>query len=166
MNLIAAVDNNWAIGYKNSLLVKIPNDQKQFGEMTEGKVIVMGRKTLETFPQKQPLKNRVNIILTRDKGFTQKDAVVLHSIDELMEELKKYKDDDVYVIGGESIYEQLMPYCNTAHITKIDYEYQADAYLQNLDKSNDWRLVAESDEQTYFNLEYYFLKYEKVSITD
>jgi dihydrofolate reductase len=166
MNLIAAVDNNWAIGYKNSLLVKIPNDQKQFGEMTEGKVIVMGRKTLETFPQKQPLKNRVNIILTRDKGFTQKDAVVLHSIDELMEELKKYKDDDVYVIGGESIYEQLMPYCNTAHITKIDYEYQADAYLQNLDKSDDWRLVAESDEQTYFNLEYYFLKYEKVSITD
>jgi dihydrofolate reductase len=126
----------------------------------------MGRKTLETFPQKQPLKNRVNIILTRDKGFTQKDAVVLHSIDELMEELKKYKDDDVYVIGGESIYEQLMPYCNTAHITKIDYEYQADAYLQNLDKSDDWRLVAESDEQTYFNLEYYFLKYEKVSITD
>jgi dihydrofolate reductase len=166
MNLIAAVDNNWAIGYKNSLLVKIPNDQKQFGEMTEGKVIVMGRKTLETFPQKQPLKNRVNIILTRDKGFTQKDAVVLHSIDELMEELKKYKDDDVYVIGGESIYEQLMPYCNTAHITKIDYEYQADAYLQNLDKSDGWRLVAESDEQTYFNLEYYFLKYEKVSITD
>jgi dihydrofolate reductase len=166
MNLIAAVDNNWAIGYKNSLLVKIPNDQKQFGEMTEGKVIVMGRKTLETFPQKQPLKSRVNIILTRDKGFTQKDAVVLHSIDELMEELKKYKDDDVYVIGGESIYEQLMPYCNTAHITKIDYEYQADAYLQNLDKSDDWRLVAESDEQTYFNLEYYFLKYEKVSITD
>jgi dihydrofolate reductase len=166
MNLIAAVDNNWAIGYKNSLLVKIPNDQKQFGEMTEGKVIVMGRKTLETFPQKQPLKNRVNIILTRDKGFTQKDAVVLHSIDELMEELKKYKDDDVYVIGGESIYEQLMPYCNTAHITKIDYEYQADAYLQNLDNSDDWRLVAESDEQTYFNLEYYFLKYEKVSITD
>lgn len=161
MNIIAAVDNNWAIGYHNSLLVRIPRDQQMFREMTEGKVIVIGRKTLETFPQKQPLKNRVNIVLSRDKKYTVKDAVVVHSIDELMEELKKYDDKDIYVAGGASVYEQLLPYCDTAHITKIDYAYQADAYFPRLDDMPDWKLTADSEEQTYFDLEYYFLKYER-----
>ena len=100
MNLIAAVDNNWAIGYQNSLLVRIPRDQQMFREMTEGKVIVVGRKTFETFPQKQPLKNRVNIILTRDAKYSVKGAVTVHSIEELMEELQKYDPKDIYVAGG------------------------------------------------------------------
>jgi dihydrofolate reductase len=162
MNLIAAVDNNWAIGNRGSLLVRIPNDQKQFREMTLGKVIVMGRKTIETFPQQQPLASRVNIVLTRDKSFSRKDAVIVHSIAELLKELSKYDDNDIYVVGGESIYKQLLPYCKVAHITKIDYEYQADAYMPNLDEDPEWKKVGESDEQTYFDLEYYFLKYEKV----
>ena len=161
MNVIAAVDNNWAIGYQGSLLVRIPSDQKMFREMTEGKVIVMGRKTLETFPQKQPLKNRVNIVLSRDKGYTVKDAVVVHSIRELMDELKKYDDNDIFVVGGASVYEQMLPYCDTAHITKIDYTYQADAHFPNLDAMPEWELTADSDEQTYFDLEYYFLKYQR-----
>jgi dihydrofolate reductase len=95
-----------------------------------------------------------------------KGATVVHSLSELMEELKKYNDNDIYVVGGESIYEQLLPFCRTALITKVDYEYQADAFMENLDESDEWRLVADSDEQTYFDLEYYFQKYEKVSITD
>lgn len=161
MNVIAAVDNNWAIGYQNSLLVRIPSDQKMFREMTEGKVIVMGRKTLETFPQKQPLKNRVNIVLSRDKGYTVRGAVVVHSIKELMGELKKYDDNDIFVVGGASVYEQLLPYCDTAHITRIDYVYQADAHFPNLDAMPEWELTADSDEQTYFDLEYYFLKYQR-----
>ena len=161
MNLIAAVDSNWAIGYKNSLLVRIPRDQQMFREMTEGKVIVTGRKTLETFPQKQPLKNRVNIILSRDKYYAVKGAVVVHSIDELMEELNGYAAEDVYVVGGASVYEQLLPYCNTAHITKIDYAYQADVFLPRLDEMPEWELTADSEEQTYFDLEYYFSKYER-----
>lgn len=161
MNVIAAVDNNWAIGYRNSLLVRIPRDQQMFREMTEGKVIVIGRKTLETFPQKQPLKNRVNIILSRNKEYTVKDAVVVHSADELGEELKKYDDKDIYVVGGASVYGQLLPYCDTAYITKIDYEYQADAYFPRLDNMPEWELAADSEEQTYFDLEYYFLKYER-----
>ena len=107
MNLIAAVDNNWAIGYQNSLLVRIPRDQQMFREMTEGKVIVVGRKTFETFPQKQPLKNRVNIILTRDAKYSVKGAVTVHSIEELMEELQKYDPKDIYVAGGASVYAQL-----------------------------------------------------------
>ena len=161
MNIIAAVDNNWAIGFQNSLLVRIPRDQQMFREMTEGKVIVIGRKTLETFPQKQPLKNRVNIVLSRDKDYTVKGALVVHSVDALMEELGKYDDRDIYVAGGASVYGQLLPYCDTAHITKIDHTYQADAYFPRLDALDDWEMTADSEEQTYFDLEYYFQKYER-----
>lgn len=161
MNIIAAVDSNWAIGYQNSLLVRIPSDQKMFRELTEGKVIVVGRKTLETFPQKQPLKNRVNIVLSKDKKYTVKGAIVLHSIKELRKELEKYDDKEVYVAGGASVYEQLLPYCDTAYITKIDYAYQADAHFPRLDNMPDWELTADSEEQTYFDLEYYFRKYER-----
>lgn len=161
MNIIAAVDSNWAIGYQNSLLVRIPRDQQIFREMTEGKVIVVGRRTLESFPQRQPLKNRVNIVLSRDQTYAVKGAVVVHSIKELMETLEQYDEKDVYVAGGASVYGQLLPYCDTAYITKIDYTYQADAYLPRLDAMEDWELTADSEEQTYFDLEYYFQKYER-----
>lgn len=164
MNIIAAVDRNWAIGNKNSLLVKIPRDQKLFREMTEGKVVVMGRNTLESLPQKQPLKNRINIIISSDKKYMVKDASVVHSLEELLAELKKYKSEDIFVAGGERVYRQLLPYCDTAHITKIDYEYEADAYFPKLDTMSEWELVADSDEQTYFDLEYYFLKYKNALV--
>lgn len=161
MNMIVAVDNNWAIGYQNSLLVRIPNDQKIFRETTAGKVVVVGRKTLESFPQKQPLQNRVNLVLTTDRKYKVKDAEVVHSLDALLEKLQEYRDEDVYIIGGESIYRQLLPFCDVVHVTKIDYSYQADAYFPNLDKLPEWEIVAESEEQTYFDLEYVFLKYQR-----
>ena len=162
MNLIAAVDKNWAIGKNNQLLVRIPADQKFFRETTTGKVVVMGRKTLESFPNGLPLKNRTNIVLTRDKNYKVKDAIVLHSMDELMVELEKYDSDDIYIIGGEKIYAQLVDQCDVAHITKIDYEYDADAYFPNLDEDDAWEITASSDEQTYFDLEFTFLRYERV----
>ena len=161
MNIIAAVDSNWAIGYKNQLLVRIPSDQKMFREETTGKVVVLGRKTLETFPNGLPLKNRTNIILSTDTAYKVKDATVVHSVEELLEELKKYPSEDIYIIGGESIYKQLLPYCDTAHITKIDYEYDADAYFPNLDDMPEWKVTGDSEEQTYFNIEYQFIRYEK-----
>lgn len=161
MNLIAAVDENWAIGKNNQLLVRIPADQKFFREMTTGRVVVMGRKTLESFPNGQPLKNRTNIVLTHNKDYAVKDAVVVHSMDELHEELKKYDSDDVFVIGGEKIYEQLLDECDVAHITKIDFAYDADAYFPNLDQNPDWEITGDSEEQTYFDLEYYLYRYEK-----
>lgn len=159
MNVIAAVDANWAIGYKNELLVKIPNDQKWFQKITTGKVVVMGRKTMETFPNGMPLKNRTNIVLTGDRALRVKDAELVYGIEELLEKLKQYNTEDVYVIGGESVYEELLPYCDTAYITKIDYTYQADRYFPNLDNDADWHIESESEEQTYFDLEYYFVKY-------
>ncbi|MCI8326573.1 MAG: dihydrofolate reductase [Lachnospiraceae bacterium] len=161
MNLIAAVDRNWAIGLRNKLLVSIPMDMKFFREETTGKVVVMGRKTLESFPNGQPLKNRVNVILTKNADYQVKGAKVVHDLEQLQEELKKYRDEDVYVIGGESIYRQLLDLCDAAHITKIDYTYEADAYFPNLDEMEDWEVTADSEEQTYFDLEFRFLKYER-----
>lgn len=161
MNLIAAVDRNWAIGLNNKLLVRIPEDQKFFRETTTGKVVVMGRKTLESFPGGQPLKNRVNIVLTRDENYQAKDATVVYSLEELFEELKQYRSEDIYIIGGESIYRQLLDYCDVAHITKIDYAYEADSWFPNLDEMEQWEVTADSEEHTCFDLEYYFLKYEK-----
>lgn len=162
MNVIVGVDSNWAIGNKNQLLVSIPNDMKHFREETTGKVVVLGRKTLATFPQGLPLKNRTNIILTTDKSFQVKDAIVVHSIEELLEELKKYNEEDIYIIGGESVYRQMLPYCKVAHVTKNDQSYEADTYFPNLDTDEEWQLVADSEEQTYFDIAYQFLKYERV----
>lgn len=161
MNLIAAVDKNWAIGYQNELLVRIPNDHKHFREETTGKVVVLGRKTLETFPQGLPLKNRTNIILSRNQGYSVKDAIVVHSLEELKQELSKYPSEDIYIIGGESVYRELVSWCDVAHITRIDHEYQADAYFPNLDEDEDWEITADSEEQTYFDIEYTFVKYER-----
>lgn len=160
MQLIVAVDQNWAIGNGNKLLVRIPEDQKFFRETTMGNVVVLGRKTLAEFPNGLPLKGRKNIILSRNQDFTVKDAVVVHSEEELFEELKKYDSDQIFVIGGESIYHMLYEYCDTAHVTKIEYSYQADRYFPNLDKEDSWKLTGDSDEHTYFDLEYYFYRYE------
>ena len=161
MNIIVAVDKNWAIGKENKLLVSIPADMKFFRSTTTGKVVVMGRKTLESFPNGLPLKNRTNIVLTKDKNYKVKDAIIVHSIEEALEELKKYASEDVYVIGGDSIYAQMLPYCDVAHVTKIDFAYEADAHFPNLDEDSDWEVTAESEEQTYFDLEYTFMKYER-----
>jgi dihydrofolate reductase len=161
MNLIAAVDSNWAIGKNNELLVRIPADQKFFRETTTGKVVVMGRKTLESFPNGIPLKNRTNIVLTSNPNYQVKDAIVVHSLDELHEELKKYPSEDIFVIGGEKVYKELLDECDTAHITKINFAYDADAYFPNLDEKPEWVITGDSEEQTYFDLEYFFYRYER-----
>lgn len=162
MNLIVAVDKNWAIGNGNKLLVSIPQDMKFFREKTMGKVVVMGRKTLESFPGGQPLKKRTNIVLTRDMKYQVKDAIVVHTIEELLVELKKYDEEEIYVIGGETIYRQLLPYCKVAHVTKIDHAYEADTYFPNLDEKEEWVVTGVSEEQTYFDLEYEFVRYERM----
>ena len=161
MNLIVAADKNWGIGKDNKLLVGIPSDMKFFRQETMGKVVVMGRKTLESFPNGLPLKNRTNVVLTSDKNYQVKDAVIVHSIDEVLEELKKYDDDEIYVIGGGKVYEELLPYCDVAHVTKIDFAFEADTHFPNLDEDPEWEITAASDEQTYFDLEYTFVKYER-----
>ena len=159
MNLIVAVDRNWGIGCGNKLLVSIPADMKFFRESTTNGVVIMGRKTLESFPNGRPLKNRVNIVISKKKDYQVKDAIVVHDIEEAVNAAKQYQDKEIYVIGGESIYKQMLPYCDVAHVTYIDHEYQADTYFPNLDDLEEWEIAEESEEQTYFDLEYYFRKY-------
>lgn len=161
MNLIVAADSNWGIGKDNKLLVSIPADMKFFRTTTTGKVVIMGRKTLESFPGGMPLKNRVNIVMTRKKDYKVKDAVVVHSVEEALKEVEKYPADDVYVIGGDSIYKQMLPYCSRAYVTKIDFAYQADTYFPDLDESGEWEVTCRSEEQTYFDIEYEFLTYDR-----
>lgn len=161
MNMIVAVDKNWSIGYKGQLLVSIPEDQRLFREETKGKVIVMGRKTFESLPGKQPLYGRTNLVLTKDRDYTIKGAVVCHSLLEALSQLSQYQDQDIFIIGGQSIYEQFLPYCDTAHVTYIDYQYSADTHFVNLEQDNGWELIAESEEQTYFDLCYTFRMYKR-----
>ena len=160
MKLIVAADRNWAIGKNNKLMWSIPADMKFFRETTQGNVVIMGRKTLESFPQGQPLKNRVNIVITRNPSYKVKDAVVVHSVEEAIEESRKY-DGAVFVIGGESIYRAMLPYCDTALVTRIDYAYEADTWFPNLDEDEEWELTDEGEEQTCFDLEYAFTRYER-----
>ena len=144
MNLIVAVDKNWAIGKNNRLMWSIPADMKFFRETTRGNVVIMGRKTLESFPQGQPLKNRVNIVITRNPGYKVKGAVVVHSVEEAVEEARKY-EGEIYVIGGESIYREMLSLCDTAFVTKIDHAYDADTYFPNLDQDEEWRMTKISE---------------------
>ena len=141
MNMILSADNNWAIGLNNKLLVSIPADMKFFRQTTTGNVVVMGRKTLESFPGGQPLKNRTNIILSHNPDYKVKGAIVCHSVEEVLEELKKYNSEDVYIIGGDTIYKEFLPYCDVAHVTRTDHAYEADVWFPNLEKDPEWELT-------------------------
>lgn len=163
MNIIVAVDKKWGIGNKGKLLVSIPRDKKLFREETTGKVIIMGHNTLLSLPGAQPLAGRKNIVLSRDKSLSIKGATILNSVDACIDYLRKnnIKDSDVFVIGGESVYNDFLPYCDVAHITYIDYEYEADRHFLNLDISNEWSLVLETEEETYFDIPYTFRLYKR-----
>ncbi|MCB2299086.1 dihydrofolate reductase [Clostridium tagluense] len=155
MNLIAAVDLNWGIGYNTKLLVKIPEDMKYFKEKTIGKVIVMGRNTLESLPDKKPLEQRVNIVLTKNRSYNCESVILCYSLEELFKELKKYNEEDIFIIGGQSIYAQLMPHCDKAYITRIYKEYVHNKVLANLDNNNQWQKISTSEKQQFKEDIYY-----------
>lgn len=163
MNLIVAVDKHWAIGRNGQLLVAIPQDQRWFRDMTLGRIVVMGRKTLESLPGGQPLHKRINLVLSHDPDYKVKGATVCHSVEEAVGFLAGYRTEDIYIIGGESIYRQFLPWCDRAYVTAIDFAYAADTYFPDLDRDGAWKLVKESDEQTYFNLCYTYRVYERIA---
>lgn len=144
MKLIVAVSDNWGIGYKNKLLFSIPSDMKFFRETTKDSVVIMGRKTLESFPNKKPLKNRVNIVLTSHSDYKVDDAVICHSVNDAIELSKKY-NKEVFVIGGDSVYREFLPYCESAYITKIHAHAEADSFFPNLDENPNWHLESTSE---------------------
>ena len=165
MKVIVCSDKNWGIGFKGDLLINIPQDMKRFKKLTTGNIVVMGRETFMSLPGKKPLKNRTNIVLSQTKEFICEGLIVYHSIDELMNNLRKYPSDSIFVIGGESVYKQLLPYCNIAYVTKVDSIFKADRYFANLDNHNSWKLTFIGKQQSYGNIKYKYLIYENTKIT-
>lgn len=161
MKLIVAVDKEWNIGNKGDLLFYIPDDLKFFRSKTIEKVVVMGRKTLESFPNSKPLKNRTNIVLSRNKSLEVEGAIFVSDIDELKDVLSQYNSDDVYVIGGESIYTTLLPLCDTAIITHIDaIAPEADKKFPELNKS-EWVLSEDSGEKECNGYKFRWCEYKR-----
>ena len=154
MKAILHVDNRWGIGKGNDLMFSIPRDMKFFRETTAGKTVVMGLNTLRSFPNGKPLKNRINIVLSPED--VNEDVITVHGLNELFEELKKYSPDEVFVIGGASVYRLLFPYCSEVLVTKVDADGGADVFVPNLDENEDFRLVSESDpvEDNGYNLRF------------
>lgn len=160
MKIIVAVDKNWGIGYKGDLLQYIPEDMRFFKEKTLNKVVIMGRETLDSLPNGEPLKDRVNIVLTRDKSFKKEGIVICNSIEETLKQIEKFKSDNVFIIGGESIYKQFLNYCDELFITKIQNEYKADKFFPNIDILESWELISESETKEYKGIKYSFCKYK------
>ena len=163
MNLIVAVSENYGIGKDNKLLFNLPMDLKYFKEKTQNKVVVMGRKTFESLPFK-PLKNRVNIVITTDKEFHYEGIVVVNSFEELFEKLKNYNDEDVFLIGGSSIYNKLMERCRLAYITKVHKKVDADTFITNIEKSSNWEEINSSGILNENDLDFEFKIFENQEI--
>lgn len=158
MNLIVAIDQNNGIGKDNNLLTHIPEDMKFFKEMTTGNVVIMGRKTLESFPNKKPLPNRTNIVITGDKNYKVDDAIIANSIENAIE-IAKEMDKEIFVIGGASIYKQMLELCDTLYITQIFESFDADTFFPKI--SHDWKCQNLSEIKEYKNIKFQFKKYTK-----
>ena len=161
MRAIFHGDRDWGIGKNNGLMFSLPKDMKFFRETTKGKVVVMGLNTLKSFPNGKPLKNRVNIVLSPDE--VNEDVINVHSLDELFEEVKKYPADDVFVIGGASVYRALIPYCTEVLVTKVNACGGADLFVPNLDRDENFRLVFEGGEEEDNGYQIRFCTYRNIS---
>ena len=162
MNIIVAVDTNWGIGYSGTQPLVISEDRRHFRELTSGKTVITGRRTLEDFPGGKPLKNRQNIILSSKSDFRVDGAVVVHNLRELRETLTDLPEDEVFIIGGESVYRLLLPYCHRAYVTQINAAPPADRYFPNLDTAPEW--VIEECGETYLSgdVRYRFVTYKNI----
>lgn len=161
MIAVAAADRNWAIGNKGQLLVHISEDMKNFRKLTAGKTVIYGRKTLETFPGGKPLPKRENIILSRNPDYTVENAKVVHSIEELLAQMPE-NTDDMVVIGGGMIYHALLPYCDTAVITRLEAEFEADSWFDDLDADPAWECAERGEDRECDELVFHFDRYERI----
>ena len=144
MREIVVVDKKWGIGKNNDLLFSLPEDMAFFRRETTGKVVVMGSNTLKSLPGGNPLKNRTNIVLWPG-GEKRDDCIICESLEEILETLKQYPTDDVYIMGGAMFYKTMLPYCDTAYVTKVDADGEAQVFFTNLDEHPDWYLAVEGE---------------------
>ena len=144
MKSIVAVDKKWGIGKKNDLLFSLPEDMAFFRKTTLNKVCCMGYNTLLSFPGSKPLKNRTSIVLAPE-GIVRDDCIIVYSLEELSNELKKYNSDDIYVIGGAMFYRTMLPYCTEVLATKVDADGGAEVFYENLDEKANWSCIYESE---------------------
>ena len=161
MNLIVAADSKWGIGRDGGLLASIPTDMKYFRDHTMGKVVVMGRRTLESMPGGKGLPGRINYVLTSQRGFSAERCTTAGSIDELREELAKYDPDDVFLIGGATLYNRLYNECDRLYVTKIDADLDADTFITDFDEDPDFEIESESEAVNENGLTYRFVVYRK-----
>lgn len=150
MNVIVAVDSEWGIGYKGDLLARVKEDLQNFARLTTGKTVILGSNTLATFPGGRVLKDRRNIVLNPDPEYAPEGAVVVHSLEELFACLRSLqseglRSEDIFVIGGASVYRQLLPYCEKAYVTVFCRRFEKDVWFPDLDELPEWRLVCESE---------------------
>ncbi len=161
MNLIAAADIGWGIGKNGDLLYSIPEDMRFFREKTAGKTVIMGRATLESLPGGKPLPKRRNIILSKTLSEVP-GAEVCKTPEDILSLLSDTPGEDVFVIGGESIYREMLPYCDTAYITRIEAKTEADRHLVNLDENKEWKITYRSPMKESGGIYFAFLTYSRV----
>ena len=159
MIAIVAVDKNWGIGKDGDQIVYIPGDLKRFREFTTGNTIILGRKTVATFPNGKPLKNRRNLILSRNPDYAPEGGEVYPNLDSLMKEVTD--SDNTYVVGGASVYQTMIGQCDKAYVTKIDAEYPADCWFPNLDNDSNWEIYEQSEEMDHEGLTYRYVNYRR-----
>lgn len=157
---IAAVSENWGIGYKSDLLFHIPEDMKFFRTVTTGHTVVMGRKTLLSFPDGKPLKNRNNVVLSRRTDFKPDGAEVFKSVEEVLKYIES-TNSKVFIIGGGEVYREFLPYCQRALITKVNAAPPADTFFPDLDKDPEWVMSEQSEEKEYDGVTFRFCTYIK-----
>ena len=158
MNVIVAVDANWAIGKGGDQLVYIPEDLKHFKELTMGHPVILGRRTMATFPGGRPLKGRRNLVLSRDPDFRPEGAEVYPDLDTLL----AAAPEDAFVVGGASVYRALLDRCDTAYVTKIGRAYEADCWFPNLDEDPAWTLAEESEPMEYEGITFRYTVYRRI----
>lgn len=163
MNLIVAVDEKWGIGKNGDLLFSIPEDMKFFRTTTAGKVVVMGRATLESLPNNMPLKNRVNLVLSRNTHLNTNGAVLCNDMDSLFDKLSEYNKEDIYIIGGADIYNALLKYCDMAYVTRVQKTADADRYITNIESLDNWSVVKQSDIKEHEDTKFTFVTYKNAS---
>ena len=161
LEAIAAVDENWGLGYRGGLLARVSPDLRRFRELTWGGRVIYGRRTLRTFPGERPLPGRENVVLTHDAAFRAEGIVAVHSLEELASWLRQSREPRSFVIGGAQVYRELLPWCRAAHITRLGRSFTADCFFPDLDSSPDWYLAEQGEEQVWEGLSYSFSTYRR-----